>query len=970
MNYNTTCFLNKRINVLILIFVLATCISCQNRDFQDIESNIDTINLTFCSSQSKVQTRSTQSSFYENRIENLYLFIFDATSGEKIRSTYYEDYDLYATTDQERNKGVLKLKIPRGQEVIMYAIANIENDIAYLSMNQLDRISHRTELEQIEVSLRQEITARGSAFVMSGYVENNSTHSHIISSRSNTNNYTLRLKRIDAKIFFHITTVDGATFTPKYWQVKEAATKAKIVEGAQDRSHSSSSYFNHDREQFDSNGLGFSFYLLENIQAAKKQISYYDSNGYQKREEQEKHYTYNPQVPGQRYVNGEFKYAPIHGSYVELAGELSYKDPQTGLHTVADVTYTIHLGYANQDINDYSVNRNSEYHYYVRLKSAKAIEIEVTNGTELQPGATGHITSGGEIITTDAHYSTHQLTFRYDDIGYLTWYVKTPFNEGYREDLVNELNNGDNHWVLFKLNTRARSYYGGYYYTKGLETFPGIGKMHRHNEHVQNLLSNNGKLMTANQLINLLHYSKRESQEFYNAYGYHSNQYFDLNNEIVVTAYVNEFYYDKHPTTERQDKTLWKEFVNKPERVFTLLNQSQYSADGESSLIKSLVSIRQQSIQTIYNTNISDLQTAWGVESIQETGLLPFDQNEVYEDYRNRNRNPKYKSNSNGRLNTIEILKDRSVKYWSSIINQDSQILKANYNAIKYACMLRNRDENGNGKIDHDEVKWYLSAIDQLTDLWIGESSIDQRAKLYKRENGTANEWYISSTVHEEFQSGNGRWGRYLFWDNPWVIWAKEGSSTGLMNNLPNFNTPTKEYNYRCVRNLGLDSDKSAKEEPEDFVKVRNNTISLPYLNKQSIRKYSQKGELPLHHERDADNMPWWSFEVAPNVSLYQGRTINWPELSYLINSGKSPCPKGYRVPNQRELAIMKSRLPHDYQWKLENHLSRTRYSMNPDGGTRYGFSVQYKGEILYLINSSSDKGGVRCVRDNQGITF
>ena len=37
------------------------------------------------------------------------------------------------------------------------------------------------------------------------------------------------------------------------------------------------------------------------------------------------------------------------------------------------------------------------------------------------------------------------------------------------------------------------------------------------------------------------------------------------------------------------------------------------------------------------------------------------------------------------------------------------------------ACMSRNRDENGNGRIDADEVKWYLATVDQYKGLWIGE---------------------------------------------------------------------------------------------------------------------------------------------------------------------------------------------------------------------------------------------------------
>lgn len=98
-----------------------------------------------------------------------------------------------------------------------------------------------------------------------------------------------------------------------------------------------------------------------------------------------------------------------------------------------------------------------------------------------------------------------------------------------------------------------------------------------------------------------------------------------------------------------------------------------------------------------------------------------------------------------------------------------------------------------------------------------------------------------------------------------------EGSSIGEMSSTTNYlkdfhslyNTPrdhdlTKTFNYRCVRNLGIapDSDKI----PQDFAKYENGTLSLEYLNEKSIRAYTQEAELPEHHERQADNLPWWNF--------------------------------------------------------------------------------------------------------------
>lgn len=35
--------------------------------------------------------------------------------------------------------------------------------------------------------------------------------------------------------------------------------------------------------------------------------------------------------------------------------------------------------------------------------------------------------------------------------------------------------------------------------------------------------------------------------------------------------------------------------------------------------------------------------------------------------------------------------------------------LSEDYRFLRYSCMTRNRDNNGNGVIDQDEVRWYLS---------------------------------------------------------------------------------------------------------------------------------------------------------------------------------------------------------------------------------------------------------------------
>ncbi|MEG1545512.1 MAG: hypothetical protein RR382_13495, partial [Tannerellaceae bacterium] len=132
--------------------------------------------------------------------------------------------------------------------------------------------------------------------------------------------------------------------------------------------------------------------------------------------------------------------------------------------------------------------------------------------------------------------------------------------------------------------------------------------------------------------------------------------------------------------------------------------------------------------------------------------------------------------------------------------------------------------------------------------------------------------------------------------------------------------------------------------------------MDLSNLNPKSIRAYTQQAELQPHHERSAENMPWKNFEIYDKVS---GSGYSWNSLQDLITGGKSPCAsiagKKWRVPNQRELAIMLSRMP-----DIRGVVSCTSYSFSAVSN-KPGFSVASSG----LMTVAGDRmGGTRCVRD------
>ena len=48
------------------------------------------------------------------------------------------------------------------------------------------------------------------------------------------------------------------------------------------------------------------------------------------------------------------------------------------------------------------------------------------------------------------------------------------------------------------------------------------------------------------------------------------------------------------------------------------------------------------------------------------------------------------------------------------------------YDTGAFACLQRNRDNNGNGMIDEDEIKWYLPSYNQMLNTYIGKATIPE----------------------------------------------------------------------------------------------------------------------------------------------------------------------------------------------------------------------------------------------------
>lgn len=699
-------------------------------------------------------------------------------------------------------------------------------------------------------------------------------------------------------------------------------------------------------------------------------------------------------------------------------------------------------------INDYYTCRNSHYTYEVTVTDVNSMVVEVKEKKEKNPGVEGDvIVAGNEVKSMDAHYGrTYFKLTKGAILEGLSWAISTPFQKGlkvfdkekfaknddgsykaedeYSETELEQLQIvgpnklHDYKWVQFMVNqelnlsdpTNVFAKYPGYNAYNGgrgmianggiaAPPFGGVG--------FQSPSYNNNvvKLYDIDQLINHLFL---EAQKKRNNDGYiFVKQNDEKDDYVVVTAFVDEYIYKYDPTeyyyqtpdavldSEIQNLLLWKKVVNGDNRMLHFCEQGNfYSPDGNTTLAETVVTISQTPVYTFYNQMDDELKTAWGVESINETGRLRAKpQNPLSENYPN--------TTYNGRENTLNILNTSDLK-WDKVMFREIDNygdLKWPYDEIWYACVGRNRDLDGDNIIEENEIRWYLASIDQLTDLWIGQYSLPQSAWMYpegyfeKYPNNPY--WHLaSSSYYNENQY------------NPWVLWAEEGASRGEYNYSHDYVYKNDLYDYRCVRNLGLSLD-HINDYPEYYTDVKEYVykdrykeyiIEMSKLESKSVRTARVIGNQDKHNERSDVNRPYKALGVLVTdiTSTLKQEVMVYPRVAsnkknFWGYQDYNPCPSGYRIPNQREMMLMYTTLTKDRFPNLipdiedagyasgktfwsnsgdngDNLITYTQFGYNNkgvyvDSNKRSGFIFDQKKDLI-LDGSGAKNGYIRCVRD------
>lgn len=169
--------------------------------------------------------------------------------------------------------------------------------------------------------------------------------------------------------------------------------------------------------------------------------------------------------------------------------------------------------------------------------------------------------------------------------------------------------------------------------------------------------------------------------------------------------------------------------------------------------------------------------------------------------------------------------------------------------------LIRNRDLNGNGYLDEEELRWYVPAIGQLVGMWLGEPAMAKEAALWK----SSFDIYIGADgkkINKDPVQGYtaSTYGPYS------TIWSELGG----------YISHTYLRHMISVRSLGsgVVSGRMDREVSSPYYKYDEASRTLEvFLADEAMRSFSYR-ELQPHNERDTQNRLYKKFQLAQEPML------------------------------------------------------------------------------------------------------
>lgn len=481
------------------------------------------------------------------------------------------------------------------------------------------------------------------------------------------------------------------------------------------------------------------------------------------------------------------------------------------------------------------------------------------------------------------------------------------------------------------------------------------------------------------------------------------------------TGFVDEYYYTDNPLDG--SAISWNSFVNRPQRRMIISMDAKTSADGNSTYSTGHTNISQRSIQTFYNAGTTTPLNGIGLETFNETRPCPYGSPE------GPGNNA---SASDGRSNTISLItvgtwvdgyyrpwppqwieghwENVHTPDWNYFINDADNGYKESMTGAEneryrtdgtysqgveayYACLSRNRDVNGDGKIDESEVRWYLPAINEYLRLGIGSIAMSNECALMPIEDKTTmtKSGYPQNYLDKGVLYRSSTSGKEVYWA------AEKGASGSNTQELNGQQYSTVEIPIRCIRSLpGRVEDLNALADPIcDFYSLDDGTRLIDFRDKVVNDLYRDTPTWSAFIEHDEDDLQNRFYDGLVVASRDNG-THRLRDILNIDNNKENPCEDYYegnnpndavngrgrwRVPNLAEFTVMTTDPSRFFgsDYNDRTYFCSTRFS---NSNTRLAF--RFSGGQINCLGGGTESldvnqntyGYVRCVRDATSSDF
>lgn len=715
------------------------------------------------------------------------------------------------------------------------------------------------------------------------------------------------------------------------------------------------------------------------------------------------------------YTEKYFTNAPEHGTYLKITGSYTETLQNSGdIITEGTPTYYIHLGDFGEDKNppwsNFKVERNCNYTYNITVNGVKSIKAEVqkddgnqTNGAV--EGIAISLQDDSEIFDLDSHYG--QVNMEFDntcvlsdngkyyvyffskDIRCATPVLKISKNSA-SDDLTVEKQNGvdEDGNVQWKSidNTEVEKIKNSIDWLEFVDGTgsDGLGAAYpgQNSENLKSLFYVIGELINAK-------ITNDDDATWTKSY----------------TCFVNENYYDDEKDADLNERAWqWSDFVNQTPRYAYICRDLIASHDLRTIAGAVIYGIKQKSIQTFYNLEDAATVNAYGVETdpddisdLRSSNAFTYSKNNVSlkgkyglkaangDGQRIQGNNDDF---STDKWDGYSNFYDRVIKIGK--VTQWSQLTHIYFSSARYSCMSRNRDLDGDGNIDDDEIRWYPPTVEQYRGLYIGEYALDSDARLFKGNTADFGAYNANKSAYDRVAPAYHYWSstgydqskNYMFWSEGAGTDSHEPSGRNATNKNATYDKAP--WGVACVRNLPMNAGsdmtpaEKAKAKPTQYYiwNSDNSKVDLTDMNTNSVRATSIDGELSPHAERGSTsyiNKPAKYFYIAKNNTTDQSTSEDAIKTAETIcadyHEKDDGSDKGtWRAPNLMELELISNCIGSSELTGSKGYINcRTHYS---NTNFRCSWCINLSSGQLTASDfgstnqNSKTKMYMRCVRD------